>query len=75
MNFKGNFLESFEGESQSFSVSLDDDLGVHALFNKLLGLLQEFSGKKHDGGGSVTDFIVLRSGDVNQSLGGWVDDI
>jgi hypothetical protein len=39
-----------------------------------LGCLQEGSGHDDDGSGSITGFNILSFGDLNEHLGGWVND-
>lgn len=48
---------------------------MHALINESLGLFHKFTSGKYDGSRSITYFIVLRPGDVDQGLGGGVDDV
>ena len=48
---------------------------MHAFIDESLGLFHELTGGKDDGSGSITDFIVLRPGNVYQGLGGGVDDV
>jgi len=71
----GDLLETQEAETESLTVALDNDLGVHALVNEVLGLLEELTGGKHDRSGTVTDFVVLRLGDVDEGLGSGVHDV
>jgi hypothetical protein len=71
----GDLLDSLEALSASLSVSLDDDLGVHAFLNEGLGLLQKLSGGDDDRGGSISDFVVLGSGNIHKGLSGWMNNI
>lgn len=41
----------------------------------LLDLLEDFTGEDDDGRGAVTDFSILRSGNVDEDLGGGVDNV
>jgi len=70
-----DLLDSGNAKSHGLTVSLDDDLRVHAFFNELFGLLEELTGRQDDGGGTVTDLVVLRLGNVDQSLGGGVHNV
>jgi hypothetical protein len=48
---------------------------VHAVLNKLLGLFEELTGEDDHGGGPVTDLVVLGLGDIDEGLGGGVDNV
>jgi hypothetical protein len=48
---------------------------VHALFNELLALLKQLASEEHHTGGSISDFIVLSLGNVDQSFSSWVHDV
>ena len=74
-NFDRDFLDSFDALVGGFSVSLDDDLRSHAFFDESLGLLQELSGGEDNGGGSISDLVVLGSCDINEGLSGWMHDV
>ena len=70
-----DLLDSVNAELHGLTVSLDDDLGVHAFFDELLGLLEELSGGEDDGGGTVTDLVVLGLGNVDEGLGSGVHNV
>lgn len=59
----------------SFTVTLDNNLRVHAFFDELLGLLEELTSGKDDRGGTISDFVILRLSDIDESLGGGVDNV
>jgi len=59
----------------SFTETLDNNLRVHAFFNEVFGNLEELSSGKDDGGGTISDFVVLGLGDIDESLGGGVDNV
>jgi hypothetical protein len=67
--------DAFTAEGLSFSVTLDNNLRVHALFDELLGLLEELTSGKDDRGGTISDFVILRLSDIDESLGGGVDNV
>lgn len=50
-------------------------LRVNSILNKRLGLPQELGRKQNHSGGTVADFRVLWLGDVNENLGGGMDDV
>ena len=58
-----------------YVITLDDDLGVHALLNELLGLLEELTSGDDDRGGTISNLVGVRSGDVNKSLGSWMNNV
>jgi hypothetical protein len=71
----GNFADAVKAEAHGIAVTLDDNGGVHALIDELLRLLQEFTSGQNDGSSSISDFVVLGAGNIDQSLGGGVDDV
>mmetsp|Transcript_9730 Transcript_9730/g.13306 ORF Transcript_9730/g.13306 Transcript_9730/m.13306 type:complete len:334 (+) Transcript_9730:749-1750(+) len=71
----GNLFQNFPRRVASLSPALNDDLGVDFLGNELLGLLEELTGHDGDGGGAITDLLVLSLGDVDEDLGGGVVDV
>jgi hypothetical protein len=48
---------------------------VHAFLNELFGSLEELSSGQDDGGGTISDFVVLGLGNIDESLGGGVDNV
>lgn len=62
------------GDLSSLSPSLNNDLWVNLGLDKLLSLSKKLSGKDCDGGGSITDLLILSLGDINQNLGSGVID-
>lgn len=48
---------------------------MHAFLDELLGLLEELAGHEHDGGGAITDLVILRLGNVDEGLGSGVHNI
>jgi len=67
--------DAVTAEFLGFTETLDNNLRVHALLNELLGSLEELSGGEDDGGGTISDFVILRLGDIDEGLGGGVDNI
>ena len=71
----GDFLDAIQAHLEGLSVTSNDDGRVHAFLDEGLGLTEELSGGEHDGSGAITDLVVLGLGDVDESLGGGVNDI
>jgi hypothetical protein len=59
----------------SFTETLDNNLRVHAFLDELLSSLEELSSGENDGGGTISDFVILGLGDIDEGLGGGVDNI
>jgi len=74
-NFDGDFSDSLKALSAGLSITLDDDLGVHALLDEGLSLFEELTGGDNDRCGTISDFIVLRLGNIDEGLGSWMNDI
>jgi hypothetical protein len=55
----GGISQGLESDISGLSPTLDDDLGMNFLLNELLSLSQEFSSQNCDGGGAITDFLIL----------------
>ena len=70
-----DLLDLVDGHLRSFSQALDDDLCADTLLDVLLDLLEDFSSQNHDGGCSVSNFGILRAGDVDEDTCGGVNDI
>ena len=43
---------------------------MHSLLDIALAFLQKLDGEEHNGGGTVSDLVVLGNGDVDESSGG-----
>ncbi|SGY78719.1 BQ5605_C008g04924 [Microbotryum silenes-dioicae] len=56
-------------------VPLDNDMRAHAVLDKGLALPQQLSGQQDDAGRAIADFRILRSSDIDQGLGGGVNDL
>ena len=74
-NLNGNLPDAGKAKVHSVTVALDNNGGVHAFLNELLGLLQEFASGEDDRGGAISDFVVLGASDIDESLGGGVHDV
>ena len=48
---------------------------MHAFLNEGLGLSEEFTSNEDDRGGTITDLVILRLGDVDEGLGSGVNDV
>ena len=75
VNLNRNLLDLLESKSSGFPECPDDDPGVNSLLNKGLALLQELPGKDDDTGGAISHLGVLLLGNVDQSLGCWVNNV
>ena len=74
-NLDRDLLDALVALLTGLTVALNDDLRVHTLFDEGLGLLEELTGDKHDGGGSITNLVVLRLGNIDESLGGGMHNV
>lgn len=45
---------------------------MNLLFDKLLGFAEELGGEDGNGGGAISNFVVLNLGDVDEDFGGGV---
>jgi hypothetical protein len=61
--------QDFLGDLSSLSPSLNNDLWVNLGEDKLFSFSKQLSGKYCDGGGTISDFLILSLGDINQNLG------
>jgi len=71
----GDIFQNFLGGVTSESPSLDDNLRVNSLSNKLLSFLEELASHDGDSGGTITNLFVLGHGDVDEDFGGRVVDV
>ena len=55
--------------------TFDDRLGGNTILDEFTGLLEELTAYQHNGGGSITDGVILGLGDVHENLGGGVHDV
>ena len=69
---EGVLNEDGSGNLTSLSPALDDDLGMDLLHNKVLGLTEELTSEDSDGGGTITNLLVLSARNIDQDLGRWV---
>lgn len=65
-------FEGLESGLACYPVAFDDGLGVDLLLDKLLSLAQQLGGQDRDGGGTVTDLVILDFGNVDKNFGGGV---
>jgi hypothetical protein len=75
VHFDGDLSDAGRAKSLSFTETLDNNLRVHTLFDELLGGLEEFTSGKHDGGSTVSNLVVLRLSDIDESLSSGVDNV
>jgi hypothetical protein len=66
----GKFVDLAHGNPASELDVAHDDLGMDALLEEGLHLLQDLGGKQHHQGGAVSNFCILPHADVHQCLGG-----
>lgn len=64
----GGFFEGGKCGFAGYPISVDDGLRVNLLVHEDFGLSEQLGGEDCDGGGSITDFVVLNFGDVDQDL-------
>lgn len=74
-DFDGVFVKVLHDFSESSFVALDDDLWVHSFFDESFAFFKKFAGQHADGGGSITDFVILRFSNINKSFSSWVNNI
>ena len=74
-NLYRHFLDALKAHLESHSVSLDDNLRVHALLDQALGLTKKLSSGKHDRSGAIANLVVLTLSDIDESLGCGVHNI
>ena len=74
-NLNRDFLDAFKAHLETHSVSLDDNLRVHAFLDQALGLTKELSSGEHDRSGAIADLVVLTLSDIDKSLGSRVHNI
>ena len=75
VDLHAQLVDAVDGELGGLAEGLDDQSGVHALVDEGLALLEELAGEDDHRGGAVADLGVLGLGDVDQRLGGRVDDV
>lgn len=71
----GNLLDLVDGQVRRSSQAFDDDLCTDSLLDVVLDLLKDLSGEDDNGGGTVTNFSILRSGNVDEDSGGRVNNV
>ena len=74
-NFDGDFLYSIIANLRGLSVTLNNNLRVHALINERLGLFEKLTSGQNNGSGSITNFIVLRPSNVYECFSGRMNNI
>ena len=77
--FKVNVDTDFVGKLDDFikcpEVGVDNDRGVDVLLKEPFDSCQDLTSEDNDGGGTITDFFVLGSGQLDHTLGCWMLDI
>jgi len=68
LDLDGDFFDLFDGKSSSFSISPNDGPRIDPFFNELAHLLQKLSSQDHHSRRSIPDLVVLRPGNVDESL-------
>lgn len=63
------FSERLESSRRRDTVSIDNGLRVDFLVNEFLGFAQKLGSKDGDGGGAITNFIVLNFRNVDEHFG------
>lgn len=72
VDWDGDLVDNLEGVFESLVVRSDDDGWVDLVLDEWTGGLHHLTGKADDGGGAVSDFLVLGAGQLNHRLGSWV---
>jgi hypothetical protein len=54
---------------------LDNNLWMNLSLDKLISFSQEFTSKDSDGGGTITNFFILSSGNINQNFSCWIVNV
>ena len=67
-----DFVKLVHGDVAGLLEAVSDLQRVDTLVEELLGLLEDGAGEHDDSGGSISDFVVLRCGQLDQQLGGLV---
>ena len=60
-----SYLDVFDSFPASHSVSSDDGCRMNLLLDKLISIAKEFSCNDDNGGGTVTDLLVLKLGELD----------
>ena len=68
LDTNGNVVQNLEGLVEGLAIATNDHLGGHALVDELSGVLEQLSSQQHNSGGSITNLVILRLGNVHQSL-------
>ncbi len=72
---KGYVAQGTKSDITSKPPSGDDNLWVDFLLNELFGDTEEFSSENNNRRGTVSDFLILNLGDVDENLCCWVADV
>jgi hypothetical protein len=64
-----DLLSHFGKVLEGLEVGVHDDGGVDVLLKEALDGGEDLSSEDDDGGGSVTDFLILSTGELNHGLG------
>lgn len=69
VDFLRDLLEALDGEVTSLLETVRDLKGVEALIKKEHSLFQDGAGKHHNTCGTITDFVILGAGELDQESG------
>lgn len=70
-----NFFDFVYCYGWCFFEVFDDDLWVDFIFNMFFDFFEDFVGENNDGGSIVIDFGVLWLGNIDEDVGGGVDNV
>jgi len=75
LHLNGDLLYAVNAQLHGLAEPFNDHLGVHSLLDESLGLFEEFTSSENDRGGSITDLVVLRPGNVYESFSSRVHNV
>lgn len=68
-------IKLVDGDVASLLETIGDLERVNALVEQLLGLLEDGASEDDNTGGTVTNLVILGSGELNKKLGGLMMDL
>ena len=60
---------------KSFEIGTNDDGRVDVTLKETLDCGEDFTGEDDDGRGTITNFFILGSGELDHGFGSWVSNI
>lgn len=65
-----DLTDSLDSDITSLVETISNLQGVNTLLKEFLGLLEDGSSENNNTGGTITDFVILRGGELGQKFGG-----